>query len=78
MIKLIWNVDNWHSKDSRILLGAFSKKDPIVAIKNFINRNNLSPLSQNDINCLNSKRQTQGYVGAGEFAIEEVTIDELI
>lgn len=58
---ILFQTDEWHSEDSKYLLGIFtSKHHAITVLKKYIEFSDLELLSENDLDNLEKINQTQG------------------
>lgn len=71
---IVFKTDHWHSHSSRTILGACTSMDKAFQIcqQRAIKEDSL--LTPNEWN----KNQSQGYLGVGEFDVEEVELNKLL
>lgn len=75
---LVYKTDNWHTYDSRDLIGVAKEKSKALDICEQHAKKEGETFTDDDIYNLNNLKQTQGYNGEGEFAYEEVETDKLL
>lgn len=75
---IIYKTDGWHSYDSRNVLGIATTINNVVKIcKQHAYQEHYHITREQEFN-LRSIKQTQGYLGEGEFQYEEITINSLL
>jgi hypothetical protein len=77
-MNLLYKVDNWHSTESKELLGIFYTKENAILHAQKHAKLVGEVISKDDLYLLDTVGQTQAFDDEGEYMIEEVKINELI
>lgn len=77
-IFIIYKTDNWHSYNSRDLIGVVTTQNKVIELCKKQAKKEGYKLSEDDLFNLNNIKQTQGYAGEGEFHYEPVTKNKLL
>jgi hypothetical protein len=78
MVYLVYKTDNWHTYDSRNIIGiATSKHEAIELCRTQSEKEGFSISGDDEFN-LNNISQTQNYEGGGEFDFEAIEINVLL
>jgi len=75
---LIYKTDNHHSFKSRDVIGVVEEEKNIIKICQLQAKKEEFVITGEQIFNLSNYKQTQGYVGDGEFVVEQVNINELL
>jgi hypothetical protein len=75
---ILYKVDNWHTQDSRQVLGVFTSKENTILNTIRHAKSEGEVISSDDQYLLDTIAQTQSYEGEGEYSYEEITLNELI
>jgi hypothetical protein len=77
-IFLVYKTDNWHSYNSRDIIGVASTELKAIVLCKQQARKEGYKIKDDQLFNLNNIKQTQGYEGEGEFVIEAVEKNVLI
>lgn len=75
---LIYKTDNQHSFNSRDVIGIVEEESKVLGICQLQAKKEEFVITGEQIFNLSNYKQTQGYVGDGEFVYENVNINELL
>lgn len=77
MIYLVYKTDNWHSYDSRDIIGVATSSAMAIKLCMQQAKKEHEKITEAQLYNLTNLKQTQGYTGKGEFQFEEVNTDTL-
>lgn len=78
MITLVFKTDAHHSYSSRELIGACTSKKHVLSIIRQRVKKECKKLDSDQLFNIDTIGQTQGYLGDGEFATENVELNVLV
>ena len=77
-VYILYSCSAWHEAASRFFHGVFTtREDAVQGLGQMLDTAGLPSLSDDDFRNLRAFGQTQGYLGEGEFMIEEAPLDDI-
>ncbi|WP_062055713.1 hypothetical protein [Aquimarina longa] len=78
MVYLIYKTDNWHSYNSREVIGVCFEPESVIKTCKEQAKKEGEKIKKNQLFNLQTYNQTQGYEGEGEFHFESVDTNTLL